>query len=86
MIAENQVVALLEDAGATNIEPYDLINNWGYTFEIKDKKYDARFWANCYGTPLNIWQIHSCNYRKDDPRFVVPVEPEIKQLEKKLNA
>ena len=73
--------------GATNIEEYSLVNNYGFTFDLDGKKYDARFWANCYGTALNRWEVMSRNKREDDPRFVYPVDPELKaRLEKALNA
>jgi hypothetical protein len=77
----------LERAGATNIEEYSLVNNYGFMFDLDCKKYDARFWANCYGTALNRWEVMSRNKREDDPRFVYPVDPELKaRLESALNA
>lgn len=77
----------LERNGATNIEGYSLVNNYGFTFDLDGKKYDARFWANCYGTALNRWEVMSRNKREDDPRFVYPVDPELKaRLESALNA
>lgn len=73
--------------GATNIEEYSLVNNYGFVFDLDGKKYDARFWANCYGTALNRWEVMSRNKREDDPRFVYPVDPELKaRLEDALNA
>lgn len=79
-------VMILEKFGAKNIEGYCLINNYGYTFEIDGKKYDARFWANCYGACLNVWIVDSLNKRKDDPRFYEPVAPELKkEIEDALN-
>lgn len=47
---------VLREHGATNIERYNLINNFGYTFEIDGKEYDARFWANCYGYSPMRWE------------------------------
>lgn len=73
--------------GATDIELYSLVNNHGYTFALGGKHYDARFWANCYGTALNRWEVSCMDKREDDPRYVQPVEPELKaRLEKALNA
>lgn len=50
-------IRILAESGAENIEGYSLINNYGYTFTIKGKKCDARYWANCYGAALNVWQV-----------------------------
>lgn len=38
---------------------YTLINNYGITFEYKGHKFDMRYWANCYGTALNLWKIRN---------------------------
>lgn len=54
------IVEILKRYGATDIEGYSLISNYGYTFFINGVKYDARFWANCYGAALNVWRIHCC--------------------------
>ena len=87
MERKSAAVAVLEKHGATNIEGYCLISNFGYTFELDGKRYDARYWANCYGCALNRWQIHSLNWREDDPRFVYPVDPELaRKIEDDLNA
>ena len=51
------VVQVLEQHGAEHIEAYNLIENWGYTFEIAGNKYDARFWVTCYGVPFNEWEV-----------------------------
>ena len=56
--------------GATEIELYSLVNNHGYTFALGGKHYDARFWANCYGTALNRWEVSCMDKREDDPRYV----------------
>lgn len=42
---------------ATNFKDYCLINNFGFTFEINNQKFDCRFWANCYGCYLGYWSI-----------------------------
>lgn len=73
--------------GATDIKLYSLVNNHGYTFALGGKHYDARFWANCYGTALNRWEVSCMDKREDDPRYVQPVDPELKErLEKALNS
>lgn len=46
---------VLKKHGAENVEGYSLINNYGYRYTIDGKKYDSRFWANCYGCALNTW-------------------------------
>ena len=43
-----------------------LVNNYGCTFRIGDRKYDTRFWANCYGFCLNEWKT-SGSERGDVP-------------------
>ena len=78
---------VLSSNGATDIQDYSLVNNFGYTFALGGKHYDARFWANCYGTALNRWEVSCMDKREDDPRYVQPVDPELKErLEKALNA
>ena len=78
-------VVVLEQNGATNIKEYVLISNYGYTFEIDGARYDARYWANCYGCALNVWQVHSLNKNSDGT--YIPVPEELKEkLERELNA
>lgn len=76
---------VLESFGATNIEGYCLISNFGYTFELDGKRYDARFWANSYGCAINLWDVMSLNEREDG--FYEPVDPELhEKLNEALNA
>ena len=82
----NRERKILEGFGATNIEGYCLINNYGYTFELDGKRYDARYWANCYGVALNVWRVDSLNRRTDNPNFYEPIDPKLeKALENALN-
>ena len=67
---------LIKSYGATNIEGYCLVNNYGYTFDLDGGHYDARYWANCYGCALDEWQIHGRGNRTE----------KIIELEKALNA
>ena len=62
-------VTTLKRYGAKDIESYDLINNYGYRFTIDGVKYDIRFWANCYGTAINKWRIHSCT-KNDSGEYI----------------
>ena len=62
----------LKKYGATEIEGYCLISNYGYTFKINGIKYDIRFWANCYGAYLGKWEIHSCTTDEDGYRICMP--------------
>lgn len=48
---------LISKYGGENIESYFLVNNYGITFDYKGIKYDARYWANCYGVALKKWII-----------------------------
>lgn len=52
-------IAILKEYGATDIEPYTLISNYGYTFKLDSIECDIRYWANCYGCALNSWQLMS---------------------------
>lgn len=74
---EKHVLNVLKSNGAENIEGYVLVNNWGYTFEVSGVKYDARFWANCYGAAVNAWEVFACGGKTD-------VELK-KKIEKELN-
>lgn len=56
---------VLEGFGATEIESYNLVNNYGYRFTINGNRYDIRFWANCYGVEVNKWFIHPCTQLED---------------------
>lgn len=50
-------VEILKKHGAEDIRPYELVNNYGFLFTKDGKRYDARYWANCYGCPLNCWVV-----------------------------
>lgn len=78
----SKIVEVLEKHGATDIEDYSLISNYGYTFFINGVKYDARFWANCYGAALNIWQIHNCDpeNRRIDVKTLRKIEEELNEI------
>ena len=56
---KDREIAFLQEYGATDIEPYNLISNYGYTFNLDGVKCDIRYWANCYGCALNSWQLMS---------------------------
>ena len=43
--------------GCTEVKPYSLVNNHGYTFKYNEVSYDIRFWRNCYGVELNYWDV-----------------------------
>lgn len=47
---------VLERFGATNIEPYVLVSNYGYTYTLNGKNCDTRFWENCYGAYCGWWE------------------------------
>lgn len=66
---------ILKSFNATNIYRYCLINNWGYTFEIAGKPYDARFMANMYGFCPNCFNV----FTRDGDHEIA------KQIEIKLN-
>lgn len=59
--SDKTIRKVFELIGATDVEPYTLISNWGYTFKIGDEKYDMRFWENEYGFSPNEWRMHHCH-------------------------
>lgn len=76
---------ILKKYGASDIERYSLISNYGYTFYIGENKYDIRFWANCYGAEINKWQIMPCT-KGDDGKYI-PMDRELsKKIEEEFNA
>ena len=72
------VVKILKKFGAESFMPYVLVNNYGYKFSVNGKKYDARFWANCYGAEVNKWRVHPLGQEGCDKKFC-------EDLEKALN-
>lgn len=43
----------------SNIEPYDLVNNYGCYFIKNGEKHDMRRWLNCYGVDAG-WSVTHC--------------------------
>lgn len=43
--------------GCRDIEPYTLVNNYGYKFSKGGVKYDLRYWENCYGVYGGGWRV-----------------------------
>lgn len=81
--------AVLEKHGATNLESYTLINNFGWTFDMDGRRYDARYWANCYGVPLERWEISvGKTYRDENGQpCVYPMDKELQEtIERELNS
>ena len=70
--SSNIAVRTLEALNCKDIQGYELVNNWGYTFMVGDRKYDLRFWANSYGVALNKWKAARCDdgERDDVDKFV----------------
>ena len=75
---------ILEKYGATEIERYCLISNYGYRFKIDGIKYDIRFWANCYGAELNRWEISPSTRGEDGTYIQMPKDLKI-QIEEEFN-
>ena len=67
--------------GANKGLPYFLINNYGYTFELGGERYDARFWANCYGASLNYWIVHRVGEGSLDPDLKKQIENALNERE-----
>lgn len=80
---KNAQIAVLEEHGAHNVEPYMLVNNYGFTFKIGAAPYDARYWANCYGMALNRWEVTRL---EGNPRGEHDAEKRrIEEMERQLN-
>ena len=74
----SKITEVLERNGATNIEGYVLVNNYGYCFNLPSgNRYDARFWANCYGAYIGRWDTMRASDKNS-----TPTEEETKLLEK----
>ena len=81
---KSRIVTALEKFGAKDIEGYCLVSNYGYLFWLDGKRYDARYWANCYGVSLDRWGIMSAGHNEDGTRY--KMDPETKdKIEKALN-
>ncbi len=83
----SKIVEVLKKNGATEIEGYSLVSNYGYTFKLNGRKYDARFWANCYGAYLGKWNIHGCEpYKSVSGSNSTPPDAElIEKIKNELN-
>lgn len=57
---------IIKKYGGTDIEPYCLVNNTGYTFILNGIKLDARHWRNVYGAECNFFDIHGTVSILDD--------------------
>ncbi len=73
---------VLEKYGATNIKYYSLVNNYGFTFEIDNEKFDVRYWANCYGVAINKWSVETYMVSK---KLENETRNKITNIEKELN-
>lgn len=85
----NKAKQILEKHGATNLDGYVLVNNYGWTFDMNGRRYDARYWANCYGVALDRWGISvGKTYRDENGQpCVYPMDSDLKQkIENELNA
>lgn len=80
----NEIVKVLEKNGATDIEGYTLISNFGYTFNLNGMKCDARYWANCYGCALDKWDVTSLE-QDADGKYIRLDEDITDKLEHELN-
>lgn len=67
-----------------NIEGYCLVNNYGYTFAKDGRRYDARFWANCYGASPMVWEVTPLH--NEDEKGVLPKPDWATELEGRLNS
>ena len=83
-MSKSRIVTALEKFGAKDIKGYSLISNYGYLFTLDGKRYDARYWANCYGAALDRWIIGSARAGEDGEYY--QMDPETKdKIEKALN-
>lgn len=75
---------IIEQVGVQNLKGYCLVNNYGYIFEKEGRRYDARFWANCYGASPMVWDIMVL--RNDDEKLPPKKPAWANALERKLNS
>lgn len=59
----------LAKIGCTDIEPYTLVNNYGYKFSKGGVVYDLRYWENCYGVYGGGWSVNSTERPVSCPSF-----------------
>ena len=85
MLYDDLEKALKAIEGVTNVKPYYLINNWGWTFEKGGKHYDLRRWVNCYGADLG-YQVFGTKAEEDTHSFTPVERPEwaIEQIDKMI--
>lgn len=76
---------ILKKHGATDIERYCLISNFGSRFKLNGISYDARFWANCYGAYIGMWQIHLGKNENADKETIDSNVKIIKKIQAELN-
>ena len=56
-------VQRLKNIGCEDVKGYTLISNYGYRFTKNGKRYDLRYWDNCYGMSLCYWSIIDLNVK-----------------------
>ena len=74
---------IINQFGAQDIKGYCLVNNYGYVFEKDGRRYDARFWANCYGASPMAWRVMTL---RGDNEALPPKPSWVTELEDKLNS
>ena len=61
----------LESLGLSDISGYTLVNNYGYTFNYKGQRYDARHWLNVYGADVDYWDIMPNNVELNEALNII---------------
>lgn len=74
----NDILEKLEkNKEVSNLEEYDLVNNYGVTFIFKGVKYDLRHQVNVYGMRVNDLILSGHNktvYLKSEEEFILIFE------------
>lgn len=79
-----QIKQMLIEEGATEIEHYTLVNNDGFTFRHKNKRYDLRHWRNSYGASCDFWHTHILTLptmaSEDDKAFMKKISEKANEI------
>lgn len=73
----------LENLKLTDLKPYTLVNNYGFSFKIANEIYYVQHVLNVYGVDANFWALSSKNRVEEFDTFEELIETlkELKQNE-----
>ena len=59
----------LKKIGCTDVKPYTLVSNYGFTFSRGGVTYDLRYWGSCYGVYGGGWSVCAARDHIGSPQF-----------------